>query len=85
MENKNDVVDEVAIARALDSITEQEFCKMFKVTPLTARRWRQSGIAPLPVLLGNTFIYPLSAIKEEMQNRVREPRSTGRKGMGVIA
>jgi len=86
MNTKEEVaVDEVAIARSLDALTENEFCQMFKISPYTARRWRQTGQAPLPVLLGNTFIYPLEAIKAEMQNRVRLPRATGRKGMGALA
>lgn len=85
MKNQGKEVDEVSIARSLDALTETEFCEMFKITALTARSWRQRGIAPLPVLMGNTYIYPLEAIKAEMQNRVRQPRSTGRKGMGALA
>jgi len=70
------------IARELDCLTEQEFCELLQITPLTAQGWRQSSKAPLPVLIGNAYFYPISAIKEEMALRVRKPR---RKAMGALA
>jgi len=73
------------IARSLDCITEQEFCDLFKITPSTAVGWRQRSQAPLPILIGNNFLYPLKAIKAEMENRVRQPKTTGRKAQGVLA
>jgi hypothetical protein len=62
------------IARSLDCITEQEFCELLKISPLTAVGWRQRSQAPLPILIGNNYFYPLAAIKEEMALRVRTPR-----------
>lgn len=81
MTNENNI-DTAAIARSLDCITEKEFQALLGITEKTMIGWRQTGKAPLPVLIGNSYFYPLAAIKEEMALRTRKPR---RKLTGVIA
>jgi hypothetical protein len=66
------------LAKQLDCLTEEQFTELFKITPLTARAWRQRHKAPLPVLIGNTYLYPLAAIKDELEMRKKDPRESSR-------
>jgi hypothetical protein len=68
------------LANQLDCITEAQFTELFSITPSTARAWRQRHKAPLPVLIGNTYLYPLDAIRAELEARKKSPRGS----MGVL-
>ena len=69
-------LDLQAIVSRLDCISEAEFCQLFQVTPTTAKTWRNRGVAPLPIRLGNAYFYPIEAIKHEMTVRVKKRRRT---------
>jgi len=69
------------LARQLDCITETQFTELFKITPSTARAWRQRHKAPLPVLIGNAYLYPLDAIRAELKARSKNPIGN----IGVLA
>jgi len=69
-------LDIQAIVNRLDCISEAEFCQLFQVTPITAKQWRNRGVAPLPIRLGNAYFYPLEAIKNEMTVRAKKRRSS---------
>lgn len=66
------------LAKQLDCLTERQFIDLFKITLLTARAWRQRHKAPLPVLIGNTYLYPLDAIREELEIRKKDPRGSSK-------
>jgi hypothetical protein len=74
-----------AIVTRLDCITENEFCELFQVTPKTAKHWRNRGIAPLPIRLGNAYFYPLEAIKSEMTVRVKKRRTAALEPRDLLA
>ena len=69
------------LANQLDCITESQFTELFSITSSTARAWRQRHKAPLPVQIGNTYLYPLDAIRAELEARKKSPRGN----MGVLA
>jgi len=74
---KNNIdIDIRAIAHRLDCITLDEFCQLFQVTAQTAKSWRNRGIAPLPIRLGNAYYYTLDSIKKELTVRVKKRRRT---------
>jgi len=64
----------LAIAKRLDCITEWEFCELLFITQNTAQQWRNRGIAPLPIRLGNNYFYPIDAIKAELTVRAKKRR-----------
>ena len=66
----------IELASQLGCLTEEQFIDLFKITPSTARTWRNTRRAPMPILIGNRHLYPLDAIKKELEARVRAPRNT---------
>jgi hypothetical protein len=74
---KNNIdIDIRAIVSRLDCISEAEFCQLFQVTPTTAKTWRNRGVAPLPIRLGNAYYYTLDSIKKELTVRAKKRRRT---------
>jgi len=74
---KNNIdIDIRAITSRLDCLSEAEFCTLFQVTPITAKQWRNRGVAPLPIRLGNAYYYTLDSIKKELTVRAKKRRRT---------
>lgn len=66
-------IDELRrIARDLDCICEQDFYEFAHITPNTARSWRNRGRAPMPILLGTRYFYPLAAIRKVIEEKSKE-------------
>ncbi len=67
-------IDELRrIARDLDCICEQDFYSLAGITPLTAKSWRNRGRGPQAVLLGTRYFYPISAIRQVIAEKTKEP------------
>lgn len=62
------------LARSLDCLTEAEFILLAKITPLTAQKWRKSGVGPVHILFGNRFLYPRAAIADYFKGLILERR-----------
>jgi hypothetical protein len=60
------------IARDLECICEQDFYQLAGITPNTARSWRNRGRAPMPILLGTRYFYPISAIRQVIVEKTKD-------------
>ena len=61
-----------SFAKDLDCICEQDFHALANITPNTARSWRNRGRAPMPILLGTRYFYPMSAIRQVIAEKSKE-------------
>jgi hypothetical protein len=70
---KDTEIDRVRLlAQSLDCMPEEDLCLLANVSPTTAENWRKRGKGPAYVLLGNRFLYPLSAVADFVKHNVRE-------------
>ena len=59
-----------ATARDFGCITEYEMCALYGITQGTANQWRKSRRGPAYLLAGCNYLYPISAIQEDLQSRL---------------
>lgn len=64
----------VALADALDCLTEADFRALAKIKPSTAEAWRKRGHGPAYILLGNRVLYPKEALRKYLKELQRERR-----------
>jgi hypothetical protein len=61
-----------ALALAMDYLTEQDLCALCDITASTAEAWRKRHKGPRYSLAGNRVLYPRAAVREFLDDQVRE-------------
>jgi hypothetical protein len=59
------------LARLVDCLDEQSVAKLARVKLSTLDAWRKRGRGPEYVLLGRSYLYPISAVQEYISSLVR--------------
>lgn len=73
-------IDRSSIALSLGFLTEEQMLELAQITPSTLEKWRKTGSGPTFTRLGNAVFYPISAVKEHLESKIRqENRSIMRK------
>ena len=62
------------LAESLDCLVEDDLELLAGVKASTSEAWRKRGTGPAFVRLGNTFLYPRSALRAFLAGQVRGPR-----------
>lgn len=63
------------LAESLDCLVEDDLELLAGVKASTSEAWRKRGTGPAFVRLGNTFLYPRSALRAFLADQVRAPRN----------
>lgn len=61
-----------SLAASLDCLTEEEFCALYDISPVTARAWRKRGTGPAYIIAGCRTLYPRRCVAADLQTRLRE-------------
>ena len=66
------------LADRVECFTEDQIAALYGVLPSTLNAWRKRGLGPECIRAGTNFLYPHSAVKKDLQSRVRtrQPMST---------
>lgn len=70
---RRDTEDIRELAMRLGCITEDDFIALADVKQATAEAWRKRGVGPAYTRLGNRVLYPLTAVQEFIDSKIKEP------------